>query len=207
MGYPDYKKCLEDTTIDINSILDRFFHSGQSAAFVGASPETEARLKNEVATAIFQSFQIRIHPFQLVISGSAHLGFSPVPDKLGKPFDPMVSDIDFCVILPELFEAWWTELQSSGLDRPTRDLVSRDLFWGFINPANLQSVSRHGALWWSTFGSLRTDRARGIRGRLFKNFWSMQSYNRLSVVWGRDKLLNSDRMENTATNERLNAVL
>jgi hypothetical protein len=198
---------LEDTTIDINSILDRFFHSGQSAAFVGAAPEAESKLKNEVATALFQSFHMRIHPFQLVISGSAHLGFSPVPEKLGKPFNSMESDIDFCVISPELFEAWWTELQSSGLDRPTRDLVSRDLFWGFINPANLQGVSLYGTRWWSTFGALRTDRAKGVRGRLFKNFWSMQSYNRLSVVWGRDKLINGDRMPETAASTRLNELI
>jgi hypothetical protein len=194
MAYPDYRRALEDAAIDINAILDRFFHSGESAVFAGAAPETEAELKNQVAIAFFQAFHIRIHPFQLIVTGSAHLGFSPVPDKLGKPFNSEESDIDFCIISPELFEAWWTELQSSGLDRPTRDLVSRDLFYGFINPANLQGVSNFANRWWVTFGALRTDRAKGIRGRLFKNFWSMQSYNRLSIIWGRDKLLHAEEV-------------
>jgi len=67
--------------------------------------------------------------------------------------------------------------------------VSQDLFWGFINPANLQAVPGFGTSWWTTFGKFKTDRARGIRGRLYKNFWSMQSYHRITVIGGRRKLV------------------
>ncbi len=191
MAFPDYKKDLLDDTVDVNYILDRYFHSGQSVVFHGAPPDEEAELKYQVATALFRAFDFRIHPFQLVICGSAHLGFSPVPAKLGKPFDPTTSDIDFAVISAELFEAWWTELQSAGLDEPTREVVSRELFWGFINPSNVQSVGNIGPAWWSVFGGLRTDRAKGIRGRLYKSFWSMQSYHRLAVIYARSNLLRS----------------
>jgi len=189
MGFPDYKKDLLDDTIDVNYLLDRYFHSGESVVFHGAPPDEEAELKNLVATSLFKALKYRIHPFQLVICGSAHLGFSPVPTKLGKPFDSTKSDIDIAVISPELFEACWTELQTVGLDEPTREAVSRDLFWGFINPATIQNASQIGASWWSTFGALRTDRAKGIRGRLYKSFWSMQSYHRLAIVYARSNLL------------------
>ena len=188
MGFPDYREDLVDADVDVNHILDRYFHSGLSAVFAGAGPEEEPALIREVARELFSAFGIRIHPFQLVISGSAHLGFSPVPGKLGKPFDPATSDIDFSVISPELFDAWWTQLQSVALDAATREAVSRDLFWGFINPANVQYVPGIGATWWQTFGAFKTDRAHGIRGRLYRNFWSMQSYHRLAIVRGRRDL-------------------
>ena len=189
MGLPEYKNDLTNTDVDVNHILDKYFHTGPSAVFSGAPPGEEAKLKETVAGALFEKFGVRIHPVQLCICGSAHLGFSPVADKLGKPFDPAKSDIDIAVVSPELFETWWTELQSVGLHQETRAVVSRDLFWGFINPANLQDVPKCGTTWWQTFGQFTTDRAHGIRGRLYKNFWSMQSYHGITVMGGRSKLL------------------
>ncbi len=191
MGFPDFERDLRDATVDVNFILDRYFHSGQSAVFVGAPPEEEAELKEQVATELFRAFGSRVHPLQLVICGSAHLGFSPIPDgdRFGRPFDPRRSDIDISVISAELFEAWWTELQSAGLDRATREVVSRDLFWGFINPASVRNVSRFGETWWTVLGRLRSNRAHGVRGRLYRSYWSMQSYHRLAVIGGRERLL------------------
>lgn len=189
MGYPDYKLDLLSSEFDVNYVLDRYFHSGSSAVFAGAAPDEEVKLKGEVARGLFDAFATRVHSLQLVICGSAHLGFSPVPDKLGRSFDPSQNDIDIAVISPELFDGWWTELQSSGLDEAVRAAVSRDLFWGFINPAHVRDVPEHGTKWWRLFGSLRTDRASGVRGRLYRNFWSMQSYHRLAIYRGRERLL------------------
>lgn len=188
MGYPDYKRDLLDADADVNYILDRYFHSGESHVFVGAAPDEEAKLKTTVARALYGGFRIRVHPFQLITCGSAHLGFSPVPDKLGKPFNFETSDIDISVVSSEIFDLWWAELQAGGLDEATRSMVARDLFFGFINPATVHDVSEHGSTWWRLFGELRTDRAHGIRGRLYRNFWSMQSYHRLAVIWGRQRL-------------------
>ena len=188
MAYPDYKKDLLDSDVDVNFILDRYFHSGQPAVFIGAPPDEEANLKRAIARELYSAFKTRIHPIQLVICGSAHLGFSPVPDKLGNPFDATKSDIDISVISPELFDSWWSELQASGLDESIRAAVSRDLFWGFINPANVRDIPDHGTRWWMAFGTIKTDRAAGVRGRLFRSFWSMQSYHRLAVFRGREKL-------------------
>jgi len=74
------------------------------------------------------------------------------------------------------------------LDFETRSAVSRDLFWGFLNPALLRDIGEYGPKWWGLFGALRTDRARGIRGRLYKNLWSMQAYHRIAVVEGHNRL-------------------
>jgi hypothetical protein len=189
MAFADYKKDLIAEDFDVNYMLDRYFHSGQSAVFHNAPPDEEVKLTATVARSIFGAFRIRVHPLQIVICGSAHLGFSPVPDKLGKPFDPKTSEIDVAVISPELFESTWNELQTLSLEPAIRATISRELFWGFINPAHIRDISEHGGQWWRAFGSIRTDRAAGVRGRLYRNFWSMQSYHRIAIFQGREKLL------------------
>ena len=189
MGFPDYRRDLLSDDFDANYILDRYFHSGESVVFAGANPAEEAKLKNDVSSRLYSVFNTRIHHLQLIICGSAHLGFSPVPTKLGKPFNPLKSDIDLSVVSSELFDLWWTELQASGLEQAQRDTISRELFWGFINPANVRDVSQAGQRWWETFGALQTDRAAGVRGRLYRTFWSMQNYHKIAVFQGREILL------------------
>lgn len=195
MAFTDYERDLRDPSFDPNYVLDKFFHSGGSAVFAGAPPGEEAKLKQQVAAQLLEVFGVRVHSLQLVICGSAHLGFCPIPADscFGRPFNSKRSDIDIAVISPELFEAWWTELQSIGLDEHTRAAVSRDLFWGFLNPALLQNIGEYGPKWWALFGALRTDRARGIRGRLYKNLWSMQAYHRIAVVEGHNRLAGGGR--------------
>lgn len=188
MAFPDYRRDLLAEDFDANYVLDRYFHCGESAVFAGAKPDEEANFKHDVAAAFFSAFQIRLHPFQIAVTGSAHLGFSPVPGKLGKPFDPKSSDIDLAIVSPELFDLWWTELQSCGLESAVRDAVASDLFWGFINPATVRDVSDCGAKWWQLFRERRTDRAAGVRGRLYRTFWSMQSYHKLAIYRGRQEL-------------------
>jgi len=188
MGFADYRRDLLNEAFDPNYMLDRYFHTGQSLVFNGAPPEAEGDFKYLVASELFTAFALRVHLYQLIVTGSAHLGFSPVPGKLGKSFDPMKSDIDLAIVSPELFDVWWTELQSAGLELAVRETVSRDLFWGFINPASVRDVSDCGAKWWRLFGGLRTDRAAGVRGRLYRTFWSMQSYHKLAIWHGREEL-------------------
>lgn len=156
--------------------------------FIGAPPDEEANFKRDVARGFFTTFLLGVHPFQLIVTGSAHLGFSPVPGKLGKPFNPASSDIDIAVVSSELFDVWWSELQSRGLEPAVRETVSHDLFWGFINPANVRDASDYGAKWWQLFGGLRTERAAGVRGRLYRTFWSMQSYHKLAIFRARQEL-------------------
>jgi hypothetical protein len=124
----------------------------------------------------------------LILCGSAHLGFSPVPSKLGKPFDPTSSDIDVAIVSAEIFDRWWSELQTIELVPAVLQRVADDLFWGFINPANIKDVSQIGREWWEVFGSIQTDRARGVRGRLYRYYWSMQSYHAHAIIEGRRRL-------------------
>src|SRR5438309_10590224 len=101
MGYPHYRQDLLATAFDADWVLDKYFHSGQSVVFNGAPPGAEAALKRHVAKSLGGALNAAIHPLQLVLCGSAHLGFSPVPNKIGKPFDPTSSDIDVAVVSEE----------------------------------------------------------------------------------------------------------
>jgi hypothetical protein len=189
MAFPDYKRDLTAADFDANRILDRYFHSGQSIVFNGAPPEVEPLFKSNLARQLHQCFRIKFHPLQLIVCGSAHLGFSPVPHKLGNPFNALSSDIDVAVVSTELFDHWWFELQSIELFPPDLARVAEDLFWGFINPSNVKNVSPIAREWWSVFGDIQTDRAKGVRGRLYRNYWSTQNYHAHAINGGRNILL------------------
>ncbi len=189
MAYPDYKDDLVADGFDANKILDRYFHSGPSFAFFRAPPEREPEFKSYLADCIFGVLRIRLHPLQLIVCGSAHLGFSPVPEKLGKPFDSDSSDIDIAIVSTELFDLWWAELQACELARINRAKVADDLFWGFINPAHVKDASETGSRWWDMFRRMETKRAKNVRGRLYRNYWSMQNYHKHAMIGGRNKLL------------------
>jgi hypothetical protein len=106
MGFPDYQRDLVAPDYEVERVLDRYFHCGVSHVFVGARPDEEPSFKRELVRRLRDSLRIELHPLQLMLCGSAHLGFSPVPDKLGKPFDSRSSDIDVAVVSTELFDHW-----------------------------------------------------------------------------------------------------
>jgi len=190
MAFADYKIDLMAATFDANRMLDCYFHSGQSYAFFRSAPEAEPEFKSDLARRLLESLQIPLHPLQLIICGSAHLGFSPVPDKLGKAFDARMSDMDVAIVSTELFDDWWSELQVCDIVPSVLTRISEDLFWGFINPANVHNVSEIGRKWWKLFGEIKTDRANGVRGRVYRNFWAMQSYHKHAIYEARKRLFN-----------------
>ena len=93
------------------------------------------------------------------------------------------------IVSAELFDRWWSELQASNLVPATRTRVAEELFWGFINPDTVYTVSEIGRKWWDAFGTISTNRAKGVRGRLYRNYWFMQNYHRRAICDGRNKLL------------------
>jgi len=195
MGWPEYERDLRDPKRSETYILDCYFHSGRPTVFDKAAPDEEPKLKGLVADRLRRAFKLDVHPLQLVICGSAHLGFSPVPSKLGQPFDARQSDIDIAVVSPELFESWWDELRQAPPPRAIREQIASDLFWGFIDASKLHEVSDYGRRWWKAFGALKTPRAAGIRGRLYRNMWTMETYHRRAIRQGRARLTNPSAYE------------
>jgi predicted nucleotidyltransferase len=196
MGYIDYEQDLLREPFDedwIEYMLDLYFHSGQSHVFYGAHPDRESKFKRYVASELRKTFDVNCHPLHLFICGSAHLGFSPAPEKLGNPFSWRESDIDIAVVSPELFDRWWSELQLKDTQKIIKNdekrRIADDLFRGFINPSNVSTFTNTGRIWRDLFDKLKTDRANRVRGRLYRSHWFMQNYHRLSIIRGREKRL------------------
>ncbi len=189
MAYADYKDDLTSSSFDEIRVLNQYFHSGQSAAFYGAPHEAEPLFKSDLSRRFLDNMKIKLHPLQLIICGSGHLGFSPVPGKLGKTFDPSKSDIDVAIVSTELFESWWVELQSIELVSTVLSKVAGNLFWGFIDPNTVYKYSDLGRKWWDLFGNFQTRYAKSVRGRCYRNYWSMQNYHLFAIKEGRKELL------------------
>ena len=192
MAYSDYKKDLLADEFGgplIEYVLDRYYHSGHSAVFTGAVAAVEPKFRRDLANQIASALQVQCHPLQVFFCGSAHLGFSPVPNKLGKPFNSETSDIDVAVISPEIFDQWRNELLAADLLDSARARVAENLFWGFINPASVHDATAFGKSWWKLFGDLQTERAKSVRGRIYRSHWFMQNYHRHAIVRCRDVLM------------------
>ena len=67
------------------------------------SSDAYFELKREIAQ------QFKLHPTQVLVVGSAKLGFSIVPKKRYRLFNDE-SDIDVALVAPQLFEEVWTEV-------------------------------------------------------------------------------------------------
>jgi hypothetical protein len=192
MGYADYRIDLgrvgANDSDHVEYMLDRYFHSGVPFVFQGGSPDLDSLFRRNLANRIRTTFGIPCHPLELFVCGSAHLGFSPVPEKLGNSFNPDTSDIDVALVSPQLFDIWWGELLAIDPHDPIRERVAGDLLNGFINPANVRGYTDIGRKWWNMFGAIPTDRARSVAGRIYRTHWFMQSYHRLAILKGKEKL-------------------
>jgi hypothetical protein len=195
MGFAYYRHDLLASDFTAERILDKYFHSGRSTVFDGAPVDTEADLKRMVARSLGGAVNEPLHPMQLVVCGSAHLGFSPVPGlKLGTPFNPTISDIDIAVVSDVLFDRWWAELQGCRFSADIQRKIADNLYLGLIDPSIIPNVSKTRRLWWDLFGGMTAGvsngplLARGIRGRLYRTHWSMQTYHTLAIYGAREFL-------------------
>lgn len=192
MDFKSYSKALLAEPFDelvVEGILDTYYHAGSPFVFRGDAA-AQAHFARNVANEIATGFGISCHPHDIVICGSAHLGFSAAPnEKLGKPFNFTDSDIDIAILLPELFDRWWLELAAPKVMLYKRHLVASHLLNGYINPRLVRDFTRTGKQWWELFRRLKAGGLKRVRGRIYRSPQFMQNYHRLSVVRGREKLL------------------
>src|SRR5258708_29662172 len=85
---------------EIGELVQR--HITYGACFI-LSGDLYFDLKTQVAR------RFKIHPSEVLIVGSAKLGFSIVPDKRYRPFGE-TSDIDVAICSPELFDMFWKDV-------------------------------------------------------------------------------------------------
>lgn len=91
--------------------------------------------------------RLEVHPKEIGLVGSAHLGKSFAPCKIGKPFIPEVSDLDLFIVSENLFERLKTDFFSWSWDfinekiKPSYEWESRRR-WKNLNKEVLKNIKR-----------------------------------------------------------------
>ncbi len=139
-------------------------------------------LRSEVAS------KFKIHPNEVLVVGSAKLGFSIAPKKTFRRFSDS-SDVDLAIISSELFNVFWKEVfsfweQNGYWDK--FDDFNRYLLRGWIRPDKFPSSKsfQRSSEWWEFFKSLSGDRRYSsykIVGAIYRDWHFLESYQMQSV--------------------------
>ena len=146
-------------------------------------------LKSEISEAF------KIHPNEVIIVGSAKLGFSIAPHKQYQQFSNS-SDIDVAVISSHFFDNIWESIHryndSGGYHERLPDF-RQYLFNGWIRPDLLPTSETFSFAkqWWEFFNDIsQAGRYSSIkiRGGLYKNWYYLESYQIRGVSACKDLL-------------------
>ena len=153
------------------------------------SRERYIELREEVAK------HFNIHPSDVLVVGSAKMGFSITRGKRYRPFGD-TSDIDVAIISSELFDEIWKQVfdywaEGGSLDDtawPQRDrnAFNKYLFRGWIRPDKLPSsrIFELGRDWWQFFEQLPSSGLYGpskIAGGLYKSWHFLEKYQSVCI--------------------------
>lgn len=127
------------------------------------------------------SRHFHIHPNEVILVGSAKLGFSTAPGKEFRPFGDS-SDLDVAIICPALFDEMWVQLYDyscSGALWDRLPLFEDYLFRGWIRPDLLPRAMPIARAWWGFFlGLTRSGRyPYQVRGALYRSWHCLERYH------------------------------
>ena len=116
---------------------------------------------------------LEVHPSNIIIVGSAKLGFSVAPKKRYQHFHDN-SDIDVVVVSEPLFDQIWWEVHQATvrrIDWPQRTIFAKYLMRGWIRPDMFPNVSSpRVSAWWTFFNDLSRQVGLKVRGAVFRNW-------------------------------------
>jgi hypothetical protein len=139
-------------------------------------------LKAEVAE------HFSIHPSEVLIVGSAKMGFSIAPNKRFRIFHDS-SDIDVAIISNNLFDIIWQQVfdywNESGIWEGS-DIFMSYLFRGWIRPDKLPPYKTFNIRkdWWEFFRKLTQRQSYGpykVAAGLYKSWYFFESYQSICV--------------------------
>lgn len=138
-------------------------------------------LRSEVAK------NFRLHPNEVLVVGSAKLGFSLSPRHLYREFCDD-SDIDVAIVSSTLFDKYWNHVFSFKKKNPywNENKFVNYLFKGWIRPDRLPPSESFSLRkdWWDFFQRMTSSGRYGnynIRGALYQSFFFLENYQKISV--------------------------
>ena len=146
------------------------------------SPEAYFCLRDTVAK------KFSLHPNEVLVVGSAKLGFSIAPGKKYKIFGEN-SDIDVVIISSYFFELIWKNLrryESQGGYWEYNESFKKFFFRGWIRPDKLPPDHKFefAKEWWEFFNTLSVSREFDlvrIRGAIYKDWDFLESYQIVAI--------------------------
>lgn len=152
----------------------------------GSSPVLDDDIMFQIKHKISEKF--KIHPNEVIITGSGKLGFSIAHDKKYKPFNDD-SDIDVAIISERLFNDFWLELLNFNINLTSRTLKENEnynkfkdyFFKGWIRPDLFPFNYQNKNIWFSFFSDLTNELysygEHKVAAGIFKNFKAFEIYN------------------------------
>ena len=141
--------------------------------------EQHVNLRDEIAT------QFSIHSNEVIVVGSAKLGYSVSPSKALKPFNDS-SDIDVAIVSAKLFEEYWLEMYRAKkrmIEWPELPDARKYLFSGWIRPDKLPMLQLRND-WFDFFSDLQSRRLGGpypVRAGIYYNIRFLEAYQENGV--------------------------
>ena len=131
--------------------------------------------------------EFALHPNEVLMVGSAKLGFSIIQKQRYRPFGEE-SDIDLAVVSSQLFdtfaEAAFDYWQHSRY-WPKYETCVKYMFRGWIRPDLLPPELAQGKRWWEFFRGLAAEGMFGayqIRAGLYKSWRYLDSYHSICIA-------------------------
>ena len=128
-----------------------------------------------------------LHPNEILMVGSAKLGFSIVKNQRYRPFGEE-SDIDLAVVSSQLFDTfaratfdYWEHYSPYW---PKHETYVKYLFRGWIRPDLIPQGLTQGKQWWEFFRMLTAEGTFGtfqIRAGLYKSWHYLDSYHSICI--------------------------
>ena len=136
------------------------------------------------------SDKIKIDPSDIIITGSANLGFSLNPNKNFKEFDH-ISDVDICIFSEYYFTIAWHDLLnlslvglSNKMNTVVKEHRNRYIYWGTIATDQILPLLSFGRTWARIIPQMSKYKPLGdheIHFRIYRDRHSFRSYLLTSI--------------------------
>lgn len=175
----DFITILKDQSINEQEIVQRYITYGSSFIF-DKDDDKYFKLKKIISN------NFNLNPENVIMVGSAKLGFSIAPLKLWKSFDDE-SDIDMVIVSDVIFDEFWVDLYDFNLELTDRTEDEQNKFNRFLNyffkgwlrPDLFPFSYSKKDKWFDFFSAISYGDfgERKITGAIFRNFNFYEKYH------------------------------
>ena len=168
-----------DLHLDTTHLVQKYITVAESEILTN---DIHFELRNEIAT------HFNVHPNEVILVGSAKVGFSLAPNKRYNVFGDS-SDLDVAIISPVLFDRVWHSVVDYKNTRkfwPKQNDFKHHFFDGWIRPDKLPPSNKFEFAndWWTYFTDLSNSQRFGVQSinaGLYREMSFLDKYQSLCI--------------------------